>query len=555
MDWVDVKQRVSMTELLSSYGIEVPSNGRMACPLHGGKNPSFAIHDDAQAWTCHSKCGCSGDIFTFVEKHDGITPIEAKKKIEELFSLSDVPERKMEKKLLHEVVYEYRDADGDVAYEMIRRDFSDGSKSFMPRKNGKFSLPKEERILYNRDLIGKVASLGDGSTEYVIVCEGEKTADAIVKTGFIATTNPFGSGDWQESYAETLKGLNVVVFPDADKQGEKLKKNILSSLNRKAKTVKVISVPNKFVKENPQFHGHDFADMVEIGGEARATAWLADAIADAEEMPDGIDPSVNQTPRTLFRAFKQRIDSGKHTECFNIKEWLPNADYSIYNGDLFVLMANTSVGKSRLLQNIPYNVRHKNFAIFDLELSLEVLTMRYTAMENGLSFSKAMERLSSGLELKEPDMDHVNIQKVQRITVDKIRNRVDEIETITGKRIDIVSVDYIGLMGGSGTVYERTSSNVEEFKAYATETNRVGLLTTQCARKGDDGRYECPSLHDAKNSGSIENSGQEVMAFWLDNYDDSKMFARMLKYSHGEYSHRDIELLANNLVIKEACYG
>ena len=556
MDYAEIKNVVGMTDLLTALGIQLGNDKRTACPLHGGENKTaFSVHSQNRKWTCHTDCDDSGDIFDFVEKFDGVSRAEAKTKIEELFNLGGkkpIPPKK--KQLSVEKIYKYKDIDGNLLYEMIRREYSDGSKSFMPRKGGKYALAKSERELYNLDRINEVASLGSETTAFVVLCEGEKTADALANAGFVATTNPFGSGDWHDRYADTLEGINVVVFPDADAKGEELKAQILASLAHKANTVKVVTVSKKFIEATPQFRGHDFADMVEVGGALKATEWLENEIANAVEMPNGIDPSVNQTPRTLFRSLKWRIESGNHTECFNLRSWLPSMDYSIYHGDLLVLMANTSVGKSRLLQNIPFSVRHKNFAIFDLELSLDVLTMRYAAMENRISFSDAMKMIESGVEMKEPSVDHVNIQKIKSITVEKIRSRVEEIESITHSRIDVVAIDYIGLMGGRGTVYERTSSNVEEFKAFVTETNRVGILTTQCARKGDDGRYECPSLHDAKNSGSIENSGQEILAFWLDDYDESKMFARLLKYSHGEKGIKDVKLRANQLNISEDRY-
>lgn len=557
MDFAEIKESVSMLDLLGKLGIPIDKQKRCACPLHGGDNKTaFSVYDHDRKWKCHTDCDTSGDIFDFIQKYEGLTGKAVQDRILELFNLA-APAVKPKKKpatleVISEKVHVYRGTDGHMLFEMIRKDYNDGSKKFTPRKDGKYALAHEERELYNLDRIHEVASLGHNTSEYVVLCEGEKTADALTHAGFVATTNPFGSGDWHTRYADTLEGLNVVVFHDADKKGVELKDQILLSLAHKANSVRVIRVSEKFVESTPQYRGHDFADMVEVGGEDRATQWLVEAIANAVVMPNGIDPSVNQTPRTLFRAFKQRVESGNHTECFNINSWIPSMNYSVYHGDLLVMMANTSVGKSRLLQNIPFNIRNRNFAIFDLELSLDVLTMRYVAMENDMSFSKAMHFLNNRTELKEPTVDHVNIQKVQRITVDRVRQRVEEIEAITKKRIDIIAIDYIGLMGGSGTVYERTSTNVEEFKAYITETNRVGILTTQCARKGNDGRYECPSLHDAKNSGSVENSGQEVIAFWLDDYDESKMYARVLKYSHGNKSMADVELLANQLKITEA---
>ena len=555
MDYKEIKNIVSMNSVLDRFGIAL-TNGRCACPLHDGKNKSaFSVHSQGQAWTCHTQCG-SGDIFNFIEKKEGVSNIQAKAMIEEMFNLETpkpivAKKKKMPSKVKAKTVYKYTKPDGTPCYEIHRVDTEDGKKSFKPYHNGEYKLDSSDRVLYNLSGIDAVKSLGIKSGEPIIICEGEKTADAIISCQFAGTTNPFGSSNWMDKYADSLVDMDVVIFPDADQQSEKWKDVVLKSLKNKVNSVKIIKVPDMFIKKNPQFSGHDFADMLEIAGKAYSINWMLDEIEGAEVMPRGVDPSIVQTPRTLYRKLKKQIEMGDKIECFNINSWFPSMNYRVQYGDLIVMMANTSVGKSRLLQNIPYHVRDRNFVIFDLELSLEVLAMRYCAMENGLNYDTTMDQLNKGYALIEPNVDHVNIQKIPRMSINRMRARIDEIEMVTGERIDVVAIDYIGLMSGTGSVYERTSTNVEEFKAFLSETNRVGILTTQCSRSGDDGRYECPSLHDAKNSGSVENSGQLVLAFWLDNYDETKMFTRALKYSHGKRETFDIELKALDLRITE----
>lgn len=45
---------------------------RGACPLHGGRGPSFAVDTDTLAWHCHSQCQAGGDPAEFVMRADGL---------------------------------------------------------------------------------------------------------------------------------------------------------------------------------------------------------------------------------------------------------------------------------------------------------------------------------------------------------------------------------------------------------------------------------------------------------------------------------------------------
>ena len=47
----------------------VGTSFRGPCPFHHGKNPNFAVSD--KGYHCF-KCGESGDVFTFIQKHLGI---------------------------------------------------------------------------------------------------------------------------------------------------------------------------------------------------------------------------------------------------------------------------------------------------------------------------------------------------------------------------------------------------------------------------------------------------------------------------------------------------
>lgn len=77
-DTQKIKQAIDIVGLLREY-IEVKpagSNFKACCPFHNEKTPSFMINPDRQRYHCFG-CGKDGDIFTFVQDHEGMEFVEA----------------------------------------------------------------------------------------------------------------------------------------------------------------------------------------------------------------------------------------------------------------------------------------------------------------------------------------------------------------------------------------------------------------------------------------------------------------------------------------------
>lgn len=74
MDEIDqIKERLDIVEIISSYltmkkaGVNYKAN----CPFHHEKTPSFMVSPERQTFKCFG-CGEGGDIFTFIEKIEGV---------------------------------------------------------------------------------------------------------------------------------------------------------------------------------------------------------------------------------------------------------------------------------------------------------------------------------------------------------------------------------------------------------------------------------------------------------------------------------------------------
>lgn len=79
----EIKARTDLADLVASYGISVKSVGASrtaCCPFHNEKTPSFHINVTKGFYHCFG-CGESGDAIKFVQKMEGLTFVEAVKKL------------------------------------------------------------------------------------------------------------------------------------------------------------------------------------------------------------------------------------------------------------------------------------------------------------------------------------------------------------------------------------------------------------------------------------------------------------------------------------------
>src|SRR5438270_4498432 len=79
-----VKERVDIVQLV---GERVPLKRagkiyRGLCPFHSEKTPSFTVDPERRTYHCFG-CGEHGDAFTWLEKMDGLEPVEALKVLAE----------------------------------------------------------------------------------------------------------------------------------------------------------------------------------------------------------------------------------------------------------------------------------------------------------------------------------------------------------------------------------------------------------------------------------------------------------------------------------------
>jgi DNA primase len=88
-DFETVKQRADIVDVVGSY-VALQRAGRYfkaCCPFHNEKTPSFYVYPERQSWHCFGACATGGDVFTFLEKKENLTPVEALRLLAERYGV------------------------------------------------------------------------------------------------------------------------------------------------------------------------------------------------------------------------------------------------------------------------------------------------------------------------------------------------------------------------------------------------------------------------------------------------------------------------------------
>jgi hypothetical protein len=255
------------------------------CPAHDDRHASLSIGrgDDGRALVhCHAGCGRADVLKSIGLSDSDLFPPDAAGKPAPRPRRPSAPGHGASNRIV--TSYPYRNAAGDVLYEVVRYD-PKGFRQRRPDGNGwTWKLGDVPRVLYRLPEL-LAADKGD----WVFVVEGEKDADNLAALGLVATTNPGGAGKWGKlAYDSALRGRRVAIIPDKDCAGLAHAQDVAARLHGKAAVVKVIVLPDM----PPQEDGRprkDVSDWIEWldgkTGEELAAALVSMAEAAPEWMP------------------------------------------------------------------------------------------------------------------------------------------------------------------------------------------------------------------------------------------------------------------------------
>ena len=220
--------------------------------------------------------------------------------------------------------------------------------------------------------------------------------------------------------------------------------------------------------------------------------------------------------------------------------------------DLLILAARPGMGKTAFALNVAANVAkkyNKTVAVFNLEMSREQIAMRLLSSESFIE----LQKLATG-KLSEEEWNKLCMSSAALSQTDI---RVDDNPTITVadmkakcRRLDslgLIIIDYLQLMSGPNSEkggFDNRVQVVSEIsrglKVMAKELNVPVVCLSQLSRAVEGRADKRPVLSDLRESGSIEQDADAVMALYRDDYynEDSEdkgiVECIVLKNRHGE---------------------
>ena len=192
----------------------------------------------------------------------------------------------------------------------------------------------------------------------------------------------------------------------------------------------------------------------------------------------------------------------------------------LQRSDLVILAARPSFGKSSLSLNISLNVAKSggSVGIFSLEMSKEQLALRLLSSETDVESRRLRTRLYTDVE-EQRVMDAIGSLSDLKIYVDdtplqnvvEMRSKARRLYQERG--MDLLIVDYIGLVQGNGRIQNRVqelSEITRNLKGLARDLNIVLIAVSQLSRAVEMRPSHRPQLSDLRDSGSIEQDADVV---------------------------------------------
>ena len=352
------------------------------CPFHDDSKDSLQVSQRKQVYKCFA-CGAGGDAIGYLMNAKHMSFLDACNEIETVPQIPVVQQQKITQaqqwkqiKPQHPAgeikhynpeypkptkTYPYFDENSNPIGYVVRFDFPDGKKQTLPyvfatngqRSEWRWMGFQNPRPLYNIDQIKNYQN------SWVIICEGEKTADAIDKEinkrQAIVTTWVGGSNSVRETDWTLLEGRKIIFWPDNDEPGVKAMLEISKIVNyEQAKFIHVPeNLPKKWDAADKNWNYNELNEFIQ-----KHAGEIPEIEVEIPLFPDIVIPDIPEekqkptyeNPYFRFLGY-DKDDSGKLVYFF-----------FAFQANMVVKLAPTSMTKANLFILAPVNFWEMNFA-------------------------------------------------------------------------------------------------------------------------------------------------------------------------------------------------
>ena len=270
MDIAQIKEQLTIGQVLDHYSFRADKNSMLCCPFHNDKTPSMQVYPDTNTVYCFSsKCKLHGkaiDVIDFILHQEGISKHEAIVKAKELAGYSE-PEQPYEKlfkvfqtnlkksdqakvylqernlakaeagfnanaweSLKHCVIFPLRDKKGKIV-SLYGRSIYTGSES---------------KHFYTRNRQGLYPGYPKSDTRQLILTEAIIDAATLLHYTSYSIVSCYGTNGFTAEHEQAIKALKkleeVIFFFDGDEAGIAGSKRIAEQLHQLRPEIKISSV-------------------------------------------------------------------------------------------------------------------------------------------------------------------------------------------------------------------------------------------------------------------------------------------------------------------------
>jgi replicative DNA helicase len=242
--------------------------------------------------------------------------------------------------------------------------------------------------------------------------------------------------------------------------------------------------------------------------------------------------------------------------------------------DLLIIAARPGIGKTAFALNLALNVgsleSRPHIAFFSLEMGVEQLLLRLLSAQSSISNTKLRKADLSSTEWERlqtavKNLKGTNIYFDDSGTVEVMDLRSKCRKLKQNSKLDLVIVDYLQLLSGSGVYRGNRVQEVSEIsrvlKEMARELKVPVVALSQLSRgieqrKGEDKR---PKMSDLRESGSIEQDADIIIFLYVKDEDnDDERKRNLTQFSVAKNRHGtpgDFQLIFNKETSKFNSYS
>ncbi|MFA7231720.1 MAG: replicative DNA helicase, partial [Victivallaceae bacterium] len=245
-----------------------------------------------------------------------------------------------------------------------------------------------------------------------------------------------------------------------------------------------------------------------------------------------IKDSIIESFKNIQKILNKEVEVGIKTGFCDLDKYV----IGFKPGEMFVLAARPSIGKTSLALNFIRNValkgnKNRSVAFFSLEMTTEQITRRLLCTEAGVSESKFFDGSFAAHDMPKLTQavntlknSQIFIDPTGGLTISELRAKARRLKM--KENIELVVIDYLQLMKADGKVESRQQEVADissGIKKLAKDLNVPVLVLAQLNREVEkaSGPAARPKLSHLRESGAIEQDA-DVVAFLHRDRDEAK---------------------------------